>query len=172
MKYVISDLLYNSRRGKYRLVDLPNNPIIWKPSFSGSTTRDLMVIDEVKAAFNNTLNKHPYWNNEPQQFIDEYTSFYVEVFDLKWLNNLEDRHNIVVNKKCCLSLIQYNNGVLTAYSRSTDMRNGYFSDKQVLEYLAYTINKLRPDCPVNTIVWYLAIPHVYEAKGIARLENK
>ena len=162
---------YKSRRGDYRLINTPN-PLIWEPEPLGTSKRDLGVMSEIEYAVQSKLAEHPYWQDEPKEFIDDYTSLYQELFGLAWLYNKEDRHSIVANTKCCMTLVQYNNGILHAYSRSTDMRNGYFSDKKVLDYLASYINKYRPDCKVEKIIWYLAIPHEYVEKGIARLKEE
>lgn len=177
--YTVLPTRYKSRRGDYQMTkltepsNLTNSTLSWYPvRLYPEEKRDHGVITEIIFAATNILAHHPYWKDEPQDFIDEYTKFYNEAFGLKWLKNPEDRHNIVVNPICCLTLIQYHNGTLHAYSRSTDMKNGYYSDKRVLDYLAQTINEKRPDCTVDKIVWYMAIPHVYVKKGIARLNTK
>lgn len=169
MKNKVLPEIYSSRRGDYRLTDLPN-PVKWKPGPLHLTKRLQGVIDEIEAAANFKLDEHPWWKDEPMEFVNEYTSLYNELFSLRWLKNASDRHNIAFNINCCLTSVQYNNGTLHAYSRSTDMKNGYFSDKLVLEWLARTINEKRPDCHVHTISWYIAIPHEYVEPGIARLK--
>lgn len=167
---------YPSRRGPYKLVRLntvqDNAALVWTPEPLGVSKRDLGVMSEIQAAKHDKLAEHPYWFDEPLEFVKEYTKFYNELFELNWIYSREARHNIVVNPVCCLTMVQYHDGTLHAYSRSTDMRNGYHSDKQVLNFLAQTINALKPECRVDKIVWYLAIPHVYTNKGIARLINK
>ena len=170
MQYKLDNRVLKSRRGDYRLVDLESNPIIWYPeTLVPSIQRHQAVMNEVQCALDGKLELHKYWENEPLGFIRRYQDFYQQLFRLEWLHEKDDRHNIVVNEFCCLTLVQYHNGKLIAYSRSTDMRNGYHSDKLLLDYLAMHINMLRPDCRVNGIEWYLAIPHVYQEKGIARL---
>lgn len=170
MQYKLENEALNSRRGKYQVASLEANPIIWTPDLiSARIPRHKDVIEEVDYAVNERLHLHKYWFDEPDYFIKEYQSFYRKLFSLSWLHRKEDRHNIVVNENCCLTLVQYHNGNLIAYSRSTDMRNGYFSDKILLNYLAMQIGVWRPDCKVDKIIWYMAIPHVYEEKGIARL---
>jgi hypothetical protein len=176
IKLNLSTQVYKSRRGDYRLATFPPtigdaNLLVWLPSPLKDTDRDIDVIAEVKYAQEGRLADHPYWKDEPIEFVNEYSKFYVELFGLKWLHEKDDRHNIVVNSTCCLTLVQYNNGILHAYSRSTDMRNGYFSDRILLNYLAEVINEMRPDCEVEAIQWYLAVPHVYVNKGIARLQE-
>lgn len=168
--------IYTSRRGNYQLVEFPfaiqNASLLeWKPEPLGDSKRDLEVMDEIRYARQGRLAEHRYWANEPKSFVDEYSKLYTELFELNWLHKKEDRHNIVVNSACCLTLVQYNNGVLHAYSRSTDMRNGYYSDKLILDYLAQTINTERRDCEVIKISWQLAVPHVYVHPGIARLQE-
>ncbi len=173
MKYNIISEGIPSRRGNYNIVKLDENPIIWIPELLDlSNKRHLDVIAEVRHAKFGKLAAHPYWKDEPIEFINHYQDFYTELFSLKWLHKRTDRHNIVVNPNCCLTLVQYENGRLTAYSRSTDMRNGYHSDRLILNLLADVINQERPDCKVHEIVWYIAIPHIYEEKGIARLIDK
>lgn len=173
MQYKLIDVPLPSRRGNYNLAILDSNPLRWEPvPLDMNNERVLEVIREVWFAQNKQLEYHKYWQNEPVEFIQAYQSFYAELFSLEWLHKNEDRHNIVVNKDCCLTLVQYTNHKLIAYSRSTDMRNGYHSDRLLLNYLAQQINSERPDCQVITIEWHLAIPHVYLKKGIARLEDK
>lgn len=168
----LSNKVLTSRRGDYQLNVMTENPIIWTPEALGTTRRDLGVMSEIDFALKHKLDQHEYWQDEPKEFIDEYTKLYNELFGLAWLKKSADRHNIVVNPACCMTLVQYHDGVLTAYSRSTDMRNGFYSDKKVLDYLATTINNTRPDCKVEKIVWYLACPHTYVNKGIARLTSR
>lgn len=177
IKLKFAPQVYESRRGPYQIVELPPtigdaNLLVWMPMELGSSERADKVRMEVDYAKLRILAEHPYWKDEPLDFINEYSKLYRELFGLKWLHKKEDRHNIVVNPVCCMTLVQYNNGTLTAYSRSTDMRNGYFSDRLILDYLAETINRERPDCKVDKIVWYLAVPHVYLHKGIARLQEE
>ncbi len=170
MEYIIKNKVLKSRRGNYNTVSLITNPVIWTPkTLNTDVPRHKDVIAEIEFAMSGILSEHKYWQNEPLYWIQEYQKFYTELFLLQWLHEKADRHNIVANTNCCLTLVQYHDGVLTAYSRSTDMRNGYFSDRLVLNYLAECINKSRPDCQVEQIVWYLAIPHVYEQEGVARL---
>lgn len=165
-----------SRRGLYNQVEvsqgLHTNNVVWEPEpldeYSG---RARAVRLEVSSSKVNALQHHPYWENEPKEFVDEYQKFYNKLFSLDWLNGKHDRHNIVVNEKCCLTLVQYHNGTLYAYSRSTDMRNGYMSDGLILDYLAECINKDKPECKVDVINWTLAIPHEYVEPGIARLKK-
>lgn len=166
--------VFSSRRGDYQLLRASpdENTLSWTPKPLGVSKRDIGVISEIEAALNDKLDTHPWWKDEPRDFIQNYTLLYKELFSLGWLYQAEDRHNIVTNKYCCLTLVQYNNGILHAYSRSTDMKNGYFSDRRVLDYLAQKINELRPDCKVEKIVWYLAVPHEYVLSGIARLKEK
>jgi len=173
-KFKPLDKIYNSRRGKYQLTQFTellqeNSALVWKPEPLPTSVRATLVRDEISAAFLDYLDVHPFWKDEPKEFVDEYTKFYKELFGLDWLHNPEDRHNIVANKTCCLTVVQYHDGVLHAYSRSTDMRNGYYADKLILDYLAECIGSSRPDCKVEKICWYLAVPHVYVQKGIARL---
>jgi len=173
MKYKLELMSLDSRRGKYTSAILESNPIIWTPEPLDITNpRHRDVISEIQFAFDGVLHQHKYWANEPKRWIYQYQNFYHDLFKLAWLNENADRHSLVVNIHCCLTLVQYHNHRLIAYSRSTDMRNGYFSDKLVLDYLAEIINKARPDCQVTSIEWYLAVPHVYNEKGIARLIDK
>ena len=171
--YKILDQIYKSRRGDYRMAafDGPSNVVAWLPKPLGLEPRDVMVMSEVSFAKQNKLAEHPWWADEPQDFIEQYTKLYQELFRLEWLSSSTSRHNVVVNATTCLTLIQYHNGILHAYSRSTDIRNGYYSDKLVLDYLAEVINEKRPDCKVELIEWYLAVPHAYVEKGIARLKR-
>jgi len=172
MTYKLKDLTLKSRRGDYNLVELESNPIIWTlVPLDPSKPRHRDVIQEVDDAVANRLHLHKYWQDETAEFIAQYQYFYKELFSLRWLHKNEDRHNIAVNPFCCLTLVQYHNHQLIAYSRSTDMRNGYFSDKLLLDYLAQQINTWRPDCKVDIIIWYLAIPHAYTDLGIARLKE-
>lgn len=168
------DTILPSRRGPYRLT--ANNAVDrvyeWTPKPLNNSNRANMVKQEIEDAFNWNLGNHPYWANEEDEFVNDYSWLYRDLFKLEWLEGPADRHNVVVNQYCCLTLVQYHNGILHAYSRSTDMKNGLHSDKLVLEYLAEVINEKRPDCPVHTISWTLAIPHVYEKPGIARLLHK
>lgn len=174
--FVVTDEVYESRRGPYQLVKLKaipkNSALVWEPVPLGTSKRDVGVMTEILYAKEHRLEQHQYWLDEPMDFVQEYTEFYNELFSLNWLHSKEARHNIVVNETCCLTLVQYHNGTLHAYSRSTDMRNGYHSDKQVLNFLAQTINALKPEYHVDQISWYLAIPHVYTEKGIARLIDR
>lgn len=170
MQYKLDNRVLNSRRGKYQVASLEANPMIWTPDLiNARIPRHRDVMNEVQCALDGKLELHKYWENEPLGFIRRYQDLYRQLFRLEWLHEKEDRHNIVVNEFCCLTLVQYHNGKLIAYSRSTDMRNGYFSDKILLNYLAQWINIYRPDCKVERIIWYMAIPHVYQEKGIARL---
>jgi hypothetical protein len=170
MQYKIETIPLNSRRGEYNLVTLQSNPLIWKPvPLNTNNKRHRAVMAEVEFAMLNKLDEHEYWENEPAWWTDQYRTFYVDLFSLLWLNKNEDRHSISVNPYCCLTLVQYHNHRLIAYSRSTDMKNGYFSDKLILDYLAECINHWRPDCQVHTIEWFIAVPHVYTKPGIARL---
>lgn len=172
MQYELEKLTLKSRRGDYQVAMLPNCPIVWRPlPLDLKNSRHLDVVQEVAMANNNQLALHKYWQDEPEHFISQYQKLYKELFGLKWLHKNEDRHSLVANTECCLTLVQYHNHRLIAYSRSTDMKNGYFSDKIVLEYLAQLISKLRPDCKVDTIEWFMAIPHVYIEPGIARLKK-
>ncbi len=172
MRYKLELTSLNSRRGKYTPTLLEENPLIWKPErLLLSIKRHADVIEEVADALANKLHLHKYWYDEPIDFVAHYQYFYKELFSLKWIHKNEDRHNIVVNAFCCLTTIQYHNHRIIAYSRSTDMRNGYFSDKLLLNYLAQYINTVRPDCEVKVIEWYLAVPHVYDEKGVARLKE-
>ena len=119
------------------------------------------------------LAAHKYWKDEPLHFVLDYQNFYKDLFSLNWLNKPEDRHNIIASPTCCLTSVQYHAGTLYAYSRSTDMRNGYFSDRIILNYLAQHIAELRPDCKVTSIQWFIAVPHVYQQTGgVARLIDK
>ena len=176
-KYSTFGPVYKSRRGDYQLTKFDealqeDSTLVWTPEpINVGKARHGMVKLEIKLAMDNRLSEHPYWHNEPKEFVDEYTNFYNKLFGLNWLHKPEDRHNIIVNDKCCLTLVQYNNGTLHAYSRSTDMRNGYHADKVILDYLAHVINDCRPDCWVNKIVWYLAVPHQYVKDGMARLNE-
>jgi len=170
MQYKLENEVLNSRRGKYQVTKLDANPMIWHPeTLDPSIMRHQEVMVEISYANEGRLADHRYWQNEPTWWINQYQAFYSDLFSLLWLHKNEDRHNIVVNADCCLTLVQYHNHRLIAYSRSTDMKNGFYSDKLVLDYLAEYINRSRPDCRVNSIEWYLAVPHTYEAKGIARL---
>ena len=173
MQYKLELKSLNSRRGRYTPVILESNPLIWEPTrLDTRIPRHRDVMDEVSYAMSNRLFEHKYWKDEPMVFVQNYADLYKELFSFKWLHKNEDRHNIVVNQHCCLTLVQYHNHRLIAYSRSTDMRNGYFSDQLLLNLLASEINFIRPDCEVKTIEWYLAIPHVYDQKGVARLLDK
>jgi len=170
MRYKLELMSLDSRRGKYTPAILEENPLIWTPgNIDTVDNRYHMVIEEIRYAKEGRLHEHPYWDNEPEYWVFQYQSFYNDLFSLRWLYDNADRHSILINGQCCLTLVQYHNHRLIAYSRSTDMRNGYFSDKLVLEYLAQHINTWRPDCKVKSIEWYLAVPHVYNEKGIARL---
>jgi hypothetical protein len=170
MRYKLKKESLNSRRGKYTPAILESNPLIWEPQeLDILNDRHRAVIDEVGYASLGILATHKYWKNEPLEWIDAYQHFYNELFSLTWLHKNDDRHNIAMCRQCCLTSIQYHNHRLIAYSRSTDMRNGYFSDKLILDYLAERIAQDRPDCKVKTIEWYLAVPHVYNQKGVARL---
>lgn len=166
--FIFSDQVHDSRRGKYKRAILEEKVLEWEPIPLGENKRDKMVRSEIEHAQNNVLAEHPYWFDESEQFIENYTIFYKELFGLNWLGDRYSRNNIVMNKYCCLTSVQYHDGILHAYSRSTDMRNGYYSDKKVLEHLAEMINAIRPDCKVEKIRWYLACPHVYIKEGIAR----
>lgn len=166
--YVLDKQIYHSRRGDYQMAILDDRLLEWAPAEMTENRRDKAVVSEIEYAQNNRLDEHPYWHDESVEFVMEYTSFYKTLFGLIWLKDRYSRNNIVVNSDCCLTSVQYHNGVLHAYSRSTDMRNGYFSDKRVLDYLAQTINSMRPDCLVEKIQWYLACPHIYIKEGIAR----
>lgn len=170
----LQDEVYKSRRGDYQLVVTDNgvNVIVWTPTPMDDSKRDQLVMEEIELSKHGRLNRHPWWQDEPEDFVWQYALLYQELFSLMWLHERSDRHNIVVNKHCCLTMVQYNNGVLHAYSRSTDMRNGYYSDHRVLDYLAQTINQRRPDCKVDKIVWYIAVPHEYVNAGIARLKEE
>jgi hypothetical protein len=170
MKYKLELMSLDSRRGKYTPVILESNPLIWTPEPLDTTNpRHQDVIAEIYFAQIGNLTAHKYWLDEPKNWVYKYQNFYQKLFNMEWLHNNEDRHSIVVCPDCCLTLVQYHNHRLIAYSRSTDMRNGYFSDKLVLDYLAECITKASPNHAVNSIEWYLAIPHVYNEKGIARL---
>lgn len=172
MRYKLELNTLKSRRGNYKLAVLDNNPLIWTPEVLDILNdRHRAVIDEVGYASLGILATHRYWENEPIEWIDAYQHFYNELFSLTWLHKNEDRHNIAMCRQCCLTSIQYHNHRLIVYSRSTDMRNGFFSDKLILDYLAERITQDRPDCEVKTIEWYLAVPHVYNEKGIARLKE-
>lgn len=166
--WLVENIKRESRRGDYNLVT-NTNLIEWEPKPLGTTIRELMVKEEILHAKIHKLGSHPYWADEPEEFIEEYAKLYRELFKLEWLHEASDRHNLVVNKYCCVTLVQYHNGKLICYSRSTDMRNGYYSDKLMLDYLAEVINEFRPDCKVEKIIWFLACPHLYVKKGIARL---
>lgn len=165
MRYKLEEPTLDSRRGKYNVVSLDQNPIIFEPTpLDIERTRHKDVVDEVYYAMDGRLADHKYWADEPLEFVEQYQAFYQDLFSLGWLHKNEDRHNIAVNAKCCLTLVQYHDHRLIAYSRSTDMKNGYFSDQLLLRYLAVVISAIRPDCKVDMIEWYLAIPHVYEKK--------
>lgn len=173
MQHKLKSPTLNSRRGRYNVVELAANPLIWSPRIlSIDNPRHIAVLAEIRYAKEGRLADHPYWDNETPHFVLAYQNFYREIFALHWLHENDDRHNIVVNSQCCLTMIQYHNHKLIAYSRSTDMRNGYFSDKLILDAIAEHITKVRPDCDVREIEWYMAIPHVYENPGIARLLRK
>lgn len=168
-----SPKVYKSRRGDYTLMvtDTGFNIMTWVPTKPDFTTRiNKGVFDEIDNSLRGILSVHPWWQDEPFDFVMHYQNLYVELFKLEWLHKPSDRHNVVVNKHTCLTLVQYNNGTLHGYSRSTDMRNGYFADQTVLNQLAFYINTRRPDCKVDKIVWYLAVPHMYVEKGLARLK--
>lgn len=172
MQYKIRNETLNSRRGQYQLVELENNPLIWKPEFiNNKGTRRAEVIKEVDYAQQGKLAEHKYWQDEPYEWILLYQDFYQKLFNLEWLHDNDDRHSILVSPTSCLTLVQYHDHRLIAYSRSTDMKNGYYSDKLLLEYLAYHISITRPDCEVRSIEWFMAIPHVYKKPGLARLLN-
>jgi len=171
MQYKLEYPTLDSRRGKYNTVVLITNPLSWKPkALDYLNARHRAVIDEVAYAQSGKLHTHMYWVNEPKRFILAYQLFYNKLFSFDWLHKNEDRHNIVVSADCCLTLVQYHNHKLIAYSRSTDMRNGYFSDRLLLNLLAEHITQDRPDCRVDLIEWHIAIPHIYEKQdGVARL---
>lgn len=171
MQYKLEELTLQSRRGDYNTVKLVVNPLRFTPRpLKLNNPRHVAVIDEVSYAAMHRLGDHKYWLNEPTHWIQTYQDFYNELFELKWLHKNEDRHSLVVSKECCLTLVQYHNHRLIAYSRSTDMRNGYFSDKLLLHLLAQHITNDRPDCQVVEIEWHIAIPHVYKNQnGVARL---
>lgn len=170
MQYKLGNETLKSRRGDYQLALLDTNPIIWTPKpIDLETQRHRDVSDEITYALIGRLGEHKYWANEPLDWIKAYQDFYIELFKLNWLHERDDRHNIVVSPTCCLTLVQYHNHRLIAYSRSTDMRNGYFSDRLLLNFLAAHIKTVRPALEVKEIVWFIAIPHVYHKEGIARL---
>jgi len=171
MQYKLEEPTLDSRRGKYNIAILETNPLRFAPkSLDNLNDRHRAVIDEVSYAQAGNLHLHKYWLDEPKRFIIAYQLLYTKLFSLDWIHKNEDRHNLVVNAECCLTLVQYHNHKLIAYSRSTDMRNGYFSDKLLLNLLAERITQDRPDCRVDMIEWHLAIPHVYEKQdGVARL---
>ena len=173
MLYKLEYPTLDSRRGKYNVVSLINNPVMWTPEpLNPIFPRNKAVVAEVAYAEAGNLANHPYWADEPLDWILVYQDFYNKLFSLDWLHRNEDRHSIVVSAECCLTLVQYHNHRLIAYSRSTDMRNGYYSDKIILDYLAEYITQTRPDCRVSMIEWHLALPHVYEKTGIARMLNE
>jgi hypothetical protein len=173
MQYKLEEPTLDSRRGKYNVVSLDQNPIMFEPRLLNiGISRHRDVVEEVEYALHDTLATHKYWENEPIEFVRQYQDFYKKLFSLDWIHENEDRHNIAVNAHCCLTLVQYHNHRLIAYSRSTDMKNGYFSDQLLLRYLAMCISDTRDDCKVDMIEWHLAIPHVYEKKGIARLTER
>jgi hypothetical protein len=175
MQYKINSIPLQSRRGNYNLVTLPANPLIWEPRILDlNTPRHLDVITEVTMACNHELHLHKYWQNEPDWNIEAYQEFYTELFSLAWIiGRPADRYNIMMHPACCLTLVQFHQNRLIAYSRSTDMRNGYFSDRLVLDYLAQHINEAYPESDkITSIEWFMAIPHVYEKKGIARLSEE
>lgn len=162
-----------SRRGDYKMVHIPEGFYQWAPKPLPNTKRANLVKQEIADSFKGQLGTHPYWEGEDEEFINDYQLFYRDLFRIEgWIEKPTDRHNVVVSEYCCLTMVQYHNGILHAYSRSTDMKNGLHSDKLVLEYLAEVITKERPDCPVNQIYWYIAIPHEYVKPGIARLLEK
>ena len=174
MSYELNSTDLTSRRGMYNTIVLPSNPIRWAPPVFDPTVtidfaRRITVREEVLYAQQGRLAAHKYWANESLTWITAYEQFYTTLFSLDWINHNDDRHNLVVSAECCLTLVQYHNHKLIAYSRSTDMKNGFHSDKLILEYLAEQITKFRPDCQVTMIEWYLAVPHIYKRPGIARL---
>jgi hypothetical protein len=172
-KWSLHTTILPSRRGDYKVATIDsfitNNMFSWTPKPLSNSKRDNGVKSEIQYAIDNKLKDHFYWENEPIEFVNEYQQFYKQLFSLSWLHNSTDRHNIVVNPITCLTLVQYHNGILYAYSRSTDMKNGYYSDKKVLDYLAEVINRDKPEFKVKEINWFLAIPHEYVNPGIARL---
>lgn len=171
MEYDIMPPMLNSRRGKYQVVRPRWNPQIWEPRLlDPAIPRHVDVMDEVEFAISGKLHEHKYWQDEPISFINEYQKFYRKLFSMNWIGKNTDRHSIVVNRNCCLTLVQYHDHRLIAYSRSTDVRNGYYSDRLILEYLAQMIST-NPQFKVEQIIWFMAVPHVYKEKGIARLKK-
>lgn len=171
----LKEKVYSSRRGDYQLMSTESglNVVTWSPLQPDFETRfEKGVTDEFLFAQEGRLIQHPWWQDEPYDFVMNYQVLYNELRSLNWLYKPDDRHNLVVNKYTCLTLVQYHAGVLYGYSRSTDMRNGYFADQTVLNRVAHFINTYRPDCKVNKVVWHLAVPHMYVKKGIARLDKE
>ncbi len=152
LAYKLKAPTLKSRRGDYNVVVLEQNPMRWTPEpLNMSNKRHVAVTNEILYAQQGLLATHAYWENEPLAWILAYERLYNDLFTLDWLYNNDDRHSLVVNAECCLTLVQYHNHKLIAYSRSTDMRNGFHSDKLILNYLAQQITKFRPDCEVKVL---------------------
>lgn len=161
--------VYESRRGAFVLEgSLAIEDITEKPELSDKRWKD--VQDEIQYALEGKLKYHKYWQDEPISFILQYQSLYQELFTFKWLKYKDARHNVVSNRFTCVSLIQYFDGQLIVYSRSTDMANGYIGDKAMIHLLARSMKQRGWE--VNQILWIKAIPHRYVEKGIARLKEK
>jgi len=161
--------IFKSRRGDFFLTEDIQIEVV-PEEFKITEKRLKDVKEEIQFAKEGRLEQHKYWDNEPISFTKEYEKLYQRLFDIpSWLYYTEARHNIVVNETTCVSLIQYFNGTLFVYSRSTDMRNGYFGDKVVIHLLREEIRKVGYE--VKETLWLKLIPHEYVEKGIARLLN-
>lgn len=159
--------VYDSRRGPFVLT----GPVVIEEipeEFKISDKRLKDVNEEIRYSMEGRLEAHKYWADEPMEFILEYQKLYQTLFNVPtWIHYFEARHNIVVNPMTCVTLVQYFAGQLIVYSRSTDMRNGYFGDKVVIHLLRQAIREA--GYPVDSTIWIKAIPHEYTTPGIARL---
>ena len=167
MERVNSAQVYESRRGPFFLTEEISIEVL-PDIFKISEKRLNDVKEEIEYAKKGKLKDHKYWDNEPLEFILEYQGLYQRLFNVdSWIHYKDARHNIVVNPATCVTLVQYFDGQLIVYSRSTDMKNGYFGDKVVIHLLRQAIRTA--GFVVNETLWIKAIPHEYVNKGIARL---
>ncbi len=169
MRKLDTSKIYESRRGPFFLTEEISIETI-PETFKISEKRLNDVKEEIEYAKKNKLKDHKYWDNEPIEFILDYQDLYQKLFNVKsWIHYKDARHNVVTNPATCVTLVQYFDGQLIVYSRSTDMKNGYFGDKVVIHLLRQAIREAGFE--VNEALWIKAIPHEYVNKGIARLIN-
>lgn len=167
MKNTEVEKIYDSRRGPFKMV-APLSIEIIPEEFKISYKRLADVREEIEYAKQGKLADHKYWDNEPQEFTLEYQVLYQTLFDVdKWIHYKDARHNVVANPVTCVTLVQYFDGELIIYSRSTDMKNGYFGDKVVIHLLREAIREA--GYPVEVTKWLKANAHEYIEPGIARL---